>query len=283
MNTYGYGRERVIDMDNKALAKLVLLVGGLVLVALVLFASIAYVPTGHVGVLTMFGKVTGDYLPEGVHLVNPLKVNNKMSIRTQELKEAASVPSSEGLIITLDTSLLFHLNPEKAPEVFQRIGPNYINVVVEPNLRSAIRSVTAAHRADALYSAEREKVAQQIYAELQRELGPRGVAIENVLLREVQLPPTLKQSIEEKQRAEQESLAMAFRLDRERQEADRKRIEAEGIRDFQRTVSQGINEQLLTWKGIETTEKLATSPNAKIVVVGAGAGRSGLPLILGGN
>jgi prohibitin 1 len=283
MNTYGYGRERVIDMDNKAIAKLALLAGGLVLLALLLFASIAYVPTGHVGVLTLFGKVTGESLPEGVHLVNPLKVNNKMSIRTQELKEAASVPSSEGLIITLDTSLLFHLNPEKAPEVFQRIGPNYINVVVEPNLRSAIRSVTAAHRADALYSAEREKVAQQIYTELQRELGPRGVAIENVLLREVQLPATLKQSIEEKQRAEQESLAMAFRLDRERQEADRKRIEAEGIRDFQRTVSQGINEQLLTWKGIETTEKLATSPNTKIVVVGGGTGRGGLPIILGGN
>jgi hypothetical protein len=145
MNTYGYGRERVIDMDNKAIAKLALLAGGLVLLALLLFASIAYVPTGHVGVLTLFGKVTGESLPEGVHLVNPLKVNNKMSIRTQELKEAASVPSSEGLIITLDTSLLFHLNPEKAPEVFQRIGPNYINVVVEPNLRSAIRE--AARRA----------------------------------------------------------------------------------------------------------------------------------------
>lgn len=283
MNTYGYGRDRVIDMDSKTMAKLVLIGGGVVLIALLLFASIAYVPTGHVGVLTLFGKVTGDYLPEGVHIVNPFKVNNKISIRTQELKEAASVPSSEGLIITLDTSLLFHLNPEKAPEAFQRIGPNYINVVVEPNLRSAIRSVTAAHRADALYSAERERVAQQIFAELDRELGRRGIAVENVLLREVQLPPTLKQSIEEKQRAEQEALAMAFRLDRERQEADRKRIEAEGIRDFQRTVSQGINEQLLTWKGIETTEKLAASPNTKIVVVGGAGGRAGLPLILGGN
>lgn len=281
MNNYGFGRDRIINTDAKPLALLVGGVAAVLLLVILLWASIASVPAGHVGVLTLFGKVTGDALPEGIHLVNPFKVNHKISIRTQELKEQASVPSNEGLIMTLDTSLLFHLNPERAPEVFQRIGPDYIRVVVEPNLRSAIRSVTAAHKADALYSGERERVAQQIYADLVKELGRRGIEVENVLLREVTLPPTLKASIEEKQKAEQESLAMAFRLQRERQEADRKRIEAEGIRDFQRTVAQGISDQLLTWKGIEATERLANSPNTKVVVVGGQ--RGGLPLILGSD
>jgi regulator of protease activity HflC (stomatin/prohibitin superfamily) len=114
---------------------------------------------------------------------------------------------------------------------------------------------------------------------MEKELGARGIVIERVLLRDIQLPSTLRAAIEAKQQAEQESLAMSFRLQKERQEADRKRIEAEGIRDFQRTVAQGINQQLLTWKGIEATEKLADSKNTKVVVIGSG--KEGLPLILG--
>src|SRR5215472_7290858 len=122
-----------------------------ILILILIWASVAYVPAGHVGVLTLFGRVTGDVLPEGTHFVNPFKVNNTMSIRTQELKETASVPSDEGLVMTLDTSLLFRLNPEKAAEVFQKIGPNYVAIVVEPNLRSTIRSITSQHSANALY------------------------------------------------------------------------------------------------------------------------------------
>src|SRR5207245_10537311 len=102
-------------------------------VLILLYASIAYVPAGHVGVLTLFGRVTGDVLPEGTHLVNPLKGNNAMSIRTQELKETASVPSNEGLMMTLDTSLLFRLSPEKAADVYQQIGPTYVEAAEEPN------------------------------------------------------------------------------------------------------------------------------------------------------
>lgn len=250
-----------------------------VVLAVLLFASLAYVPAGHVGVLTLFGRVTEDVLSEGTHLVNPLKVNHKLSVRTQELQERASVPSKEGLIVTLDTSLLFRLNPQRAHEVFRTIGPNYVNVVVVPNLRSAIRSVTAANSANALYTGEREVVAQKIAEELVRELEERGVQIESVLLRDVQLPAMLKQAIEAKQQAEQEALRMNFVLQKERQEAERKRIEAAGIRDFQRIVAQGISAQLLTWKGIEATEKLAASNNAKVVVIGSG--KSGLPIILG--
>jgi prohibitin 1 len=249
-----------------------------VVIAIVLYASIAYVPAGHVGVLTLFGRVTGDVLPEGTHLVNPFKVNNTMSIRTQEQKETASVPSNEGLVMTLDTSLLFRLNPKRAADVFQKIGPNYLDVVVEPTLRSAIRAVTAMHSANALYTGGREEVAQTIYDELVKQLGPLGVEVQSILLRDVQLPQMLKTSIEAKQQAEQDALRMAFVLQKEKQEADRKRIEAQGIHDFQQTVAQGISEQLLEWKGIEATERLANSTNAKVVLIGNT--RNGLPLIL---
>jgi prohibitin 1 len=249
-----------------------------VVIAIVLYASIAYVPAGHVGVLTLFGRVTGDVLPEGTHFVNPFKVNNTLSVRTQELKESASVPSDEGLVMTLDTSLLFRLNPSRAADVFQKIGPGYIDVVVEPTLRSAIRAVTAMHSANALYTGGREEVAQKIYDELVAQLGGRGVEVQSILLRDVQLPQMLKTSIEAKQQAEQDSLRMAFVLQKEKQEADRKRIEAQGIHDFQQTVAQGISEQLLEWKGIEATERLANSTNAKVVLIGNS--RNGLPLIM---
>ena len=249
------------------------------LVAIALFASVARVDSGNVGVLTLFGRVTGEVLPEGVHLVNPFKANNEMSIRTQEIKESASVPSSEGLVMNLDTSLIYHLNPEKAAEVYQKIGPNYMNVLVEPNLRAAIRESTASHSANALYTGEREAVAKQIYSQLADKLGERGILVESVLLRDIQLPATLKSSIESKQQAEQEALAMNFRLQKETQEAQRKRIEAGGIRDFQQIVAQGISPQLLEWKGIEATESLAKSNNSKVVVIGNS--KNGLPLILG--
>jgi regulator of protease activity HflC (stomatin/prohibitin superfamily) len=232
-----------------------------------------------VGVLTLFGRVTGEVLPEGVHLVNPFKVSNQLSIRTQEIKESASVPSSEGLVMNLDTSLIYHLNPEKAAEVYQKIGPNYMAVLVEPNLRAAIRESTASHTANALYTGEREMVAKQIYDQLSDRLGQRGILVESVLLRDIQLPMTLKSSIEAKQQAEQEALAMNFRLQKETQEAQRKRIEAAGIRDFQQIVAQGISPQLLEWKGIEATESLAKSSNSKVVVIGNS--KNGLPLILG--
>lgn len=255
-----------------------ILVAGLFLVILLL-SSVARVDSGNVGVLTLFGRVTGEVLPEGVHLVNPLKANHELSIRTQELKESASVPSSEGLVMNLDTSLIYHLNPEKAAEVYQKIGPEYMAVLVEPNLRAAIREATASHTANALYTGEREMVAKQILDQLSNKLGLRGVLVESVLLRDIQLPATLKSSIESKQQAEQESLAMNFRLQKETQEAQRKRIEAAGIRDFQQIVAQGISTQLLEWKGIEATENLAKSSNAKVVVIGNN--KNGLPLILG--
>jgi regulator of protease activity HflC (stomatin/prohibitin superfamily) len=145
-------------------------------------------------------------------------------------------------------------------------------------MRSAIRSVTAAHSASALYTGGREEVGQRIYEELVRQLSNRGVEVQSVLLRDIQLPQMLRSSIEAKQQAEQDALRMAFVLQKEKQEADRKRIEAQGVRDFQQTVTQGISQQLLEWKGIEATEKLANSSNTKVVIIGNT--KNGLPLIL---
>jgi len=272
---------RVIDARASSLGKLIL--GGFVafLLLIFLFNSITTIPAGHIGVLTLFGRVTDEQLDSGIHLVNPLKKVNEMSVRTQALKESADVPSEEGLVMRLDTSLVFHLNPSKAANVYKDLGLNYIESIVEPTLRSAIREATASHSANALYSSARQEVQNQIRAALQRDLAPRGIEVEDVLLRDIQLPMSLKASIELKQQAEQESLAMNFKLQKEKQEAERKRIEAQGIRDFQTTVSQGISNQLLEWKGIEATETIAKSANTKIVVIGNS--KNGLPLVLGGG
>lgn len=279
MTIFNQGPGKVITVDPNPVLRLIGFgIAAIVVVALI-FTSVARVESGNVGVLSLFGRVTGEVLPEGIHLVSPFKANNEMSIRTQEIKESASVPSSEGLVMNLDTSLIYHLNPEKAAEVYQKIGPSYVTVLIEPNLRAAIREATASHSANALYTGEREMVAKQIYDQLASLLGQRGFMVESILLRDIQLPATLKTSIEAKQQAEQEALAMSFRLQKETQEAQRKRIEAQGVRDFQQIVAQGISPALLQWKGIEATELLSKSPNAKIVVIGNP--KNGLPLILG--
>jgi prohibitin 1 len=278
MPEFNVNTQRVIDINPKSLFRGAGMVIVIVVVVIFLFASVTSVSSGHVGVLTLFGRVTGVALAEGIHLINPFKVSHEMSIRTQEVKESASVPSSEGLVMNLDTSLIFDLNAQRAADVYQKIGPNYIEVLIEPNLRAAIREATAAHTANALYTGEREMVAKQIREQMASILTKRGINIESVLLRDIQLPMTLKASIEAKQQAEQESLAMSFRLQKEKQEAERKRLEAQGIRDFQQIVAQGISSQLLEWKGIEATENLAKSANAKVVVIG---NSKGLPLILG--
>jgi prohibitin 1 len=267
------------SMPNlRGTGKRILQLAILVVLIIVVLASTTSIPTGNVGVLTLFGRVTGETLPEGIHVVNPLKSVQKLSVQTQSVKESANVPSNEGLILALDTSLLFRLDKDKAAFVYQTVGDNYAEKIVEPTLRAAIRASTSAHSANALYTNARELVQQQIQDELKSQLAPRGVIVENVLLRDVQLPAMLKGSIEAKQQAEQDALRMSFILQKEKQEAERKRIEAQGIADFQKIVATGISPQLLEWKGIEATEKLATSANAKVVIIGNP--KNGLPLVL---
>jgi len=254
-------------------------------VALFLLFSVAnpivVIPAGHVGVQDFFGKVLPNTLKPGPGLVIPFTRVVTMSVRTQEFMEVADTPSKEGLIINLDVSLLYRIDPNKAVEIYKTVGGNYREIVVQPQLRSAIREVTASYEAKALYSAERERVANEIkglYAKMTQE---RGVITDQVLLRKIGLPNTLTLAIQEKLKREQESEQMKFVLQKEQQEAERKRIEAQGISDFQRIVSQGINPQILEWKGIEATEKLANSQNTKVVVIGNP--KNGLPLILGGE
>jgi prohibitin 1 len=252
-----------------------------VVLAIPAMNSVACVRTGHVGVVTVFGRVTGTTMSEGIHVVNPLARVHELDIKTQEVKERAAVPSKEGLIMGLEASVLYHLDPARAADVYQKVGSEYRDVLLVPSFRAAIRAVTAANLASTLYSDAREAVAQQIRSDLQAQVQPRGIVVENVLLRDLQLPDTLKQAIEAKQQAQQEAQRMEYVLQRERQEAERKRVEAQGIKDFQNVVTEGISEKLLEWKGIEATIELARSQNAKIVVVGNP--KTGLPLIFSGD
>ena len=237
------------------------------------------VPAGHVGVKDFFGSVAAATLQPGINVVMPMTRVVEMSVQTQEVKEVAEVPSQEGLILSLETSLLFQLDPTKAAEIYRTVGREYINKIVEPQFRSAIREVTASYEAKALYSAEREKIANEIFGLFRRLAGERGIIVQQVLLRRIGLPPVVANAIQEKLRREQEAEQMKFVLQKEQQEAERKRIEAQGIADFQRIVAQGISAQLLEWKGIEATEKLAASSNSKVVVIGGS--KNGLPIILG--
>jgi regulator of protease activity HflC (stomatin/prohibitin superfamily) len=158
------------------------------------------------------------------------------------------------------------------------VGPDYVNILLVPQVRSVTRGVTSEYEAKALYTSERELLSGKIRDHLEKNVAPRGITIEAIPLRSVRLPDRLTQAIEEKLQADQASQRMQFVLLKETQEAERKRIEAQGISDFQKIVAQGISDQLLRWKGIEATEKLAQSPNSKVVVIGSG--KDGLPIIL---
>ena len=254
-----------------------LLVAGLVFLGGAFSQTISVVPAGSVGVVDFFGKVSPITLKAGVNIRNPLARVVLFTIKTQQTQEIMQVPSKEGLNVQLDASLLFHLDPDKVFEIYKTVGRNYIDIILNPQFRSVTRGVTSQYDAKALYTSKREELADKIMAELTDAVGDRGIVIEAVPLRQIKLPSRLSASIEEKLQAEQESQRMQFVLAKEEQEASRKRIEAQGIADFQEIVTEGINENLLRWKGIEATENLAKSPNSKMVIIG---GKDGMPLIL---
>ncbi|MDP3181387.1 MAG: prohibitin family protein [Desulfobaccales bacterium] len=252
-----------------------LLAGGVILATLI-FSMVRVVPPGHVGVLVLLGKVYGS-VTEGVHLINPLASMELMNVRTKEVFEHAEAPSKEGLNVALEVSCLYHLNPTEAANIYRQVGPNFEAVVVNPQFRAAIRGITVNHEAKDLYTSSRELISNEIFQDLETNLGKRGIIVETILLRKIDLPKLVVEAINAKLAADQQAQQMRFVLDKERQEADRKRIEAQGIQDFQRIISQGLSDQLLRWRGIEATRALAESANSKIVIVG---GRDGLPLIL---
>jgi regulator of protease activity HflC (stomatin/prohibitin superfamily) len=252
------------------------ILAAVVVAGALIFSMVKVVPPGHVGVLVFMGKVYGT-VGEGLHLINPLTNLESMTVRTQEVFEHAEVPSREGLNIILEVSCLYHLRPDKADEVYRKIGPHYREVVIKPQFRAAIRGATVKHDAKDLYTSGRELVSTEIYKGLEKDLGKRGFVVESILLRKIDLPKQVVEAINAKLAADQEAQRMEFVLVKEKQEAERKRIEAQGIQDFQRIVSQGISDQLLRWKGIEATSRLAESNNTKVIIVG---GKDGLPVIL---
>jgi prohibitin 1 len=251
----------------------------LIIALLLLFSkSVVVIPAGHVGVKVLFGRVYAEALDSGIHIVNPLLKIYEMSVRTQQISEVANVPSKEGLNVNLDITILYSLNPTQASNVFRTIGLNYENIIIIPQLRSVVRGVTAGYEAKALYTAEREALANLMKEQLKPIVENRGITLENVMLRSVKLPEILSTAIEKKLEAEQQAEQMKFVLQREQQEAERKRIEAKGISDYNEAVALSLTKEILQLRGIEATLKLAESGNTKIVIAG---GKDGLPVILG--
>lgn len=256
-------------------------VGSMLLILVAISEFITVIPAGNVGVVDTFGDVSETTLKPGINFVNPLADVINFSIKTQEIKEVAEVPSREGLTVQLELSVLYHLDPNNADDVYKGVGEQYADVILTPILRSVTRTVTAEYDAKALYTSQREVLAKKIQEELAAKVQPRGIIIESIPLRKVVLPDKVTSAIEDKLAAEQESQRMEFILTKEKQEAERKKIEALGIADYQKIIAQGLDANVLKWKGIEATERLANSPNSKVIIVGTGSDQ--LPVLLGGQ
>lgn len=264
---------------NHAIRNLkIILLTSLGVIFLICAIETAYVvPPGMVGVVVTLGHV--DARSSGLHFRIPIISSVEiMSTKTQLLEEKNVIPTKEGLAVTLDTAVLFRLDATKTASLYKQVGTDYINVLIKPEASSAVRGLTSESEAKALYSSGRTLIQDSLKTELEQKLGPRGIIVEDVLLKDIILPEQLSKSIELKVQAEQESARMEFVLKKEKQEAERKSIEAGGIADFQRIVSEGISEELLKWKGVEATEKFAGAPNTKIVIMGNSG--SSLPVIL---
>jgi regulator of protease activity HflC (stomatin/prohibitin superfamily) len=232
------------------------------------------IPTGSVGVQSTQGFVSATSLPSGFHLVNPFTDVIYYSTRLKDVKETIEATSKEGLAFNVDVSIQYQIDPQKAADIYQKIGTDESDILVS-RFRSVVRGITAIYPAEAIYSTKRQEVASQMRQRLTEQIEPLGFMVEDVLLREVKLPDTLQAAIQEKLKAEQESRQMTFVLERERQEAERKRIAARGDADAQKIVSQGLTPEGLQLRSIEAMEKLATSANSKVIVVG---GQGNAPL-----
>lgn len=260
-----------------------------ILLALV-FSCIVQVGPGHVGVPILFGNVQNNVLHSGLNIVNPLVTVEKLDIKTQaytmsgihdegDLKgdDAITTLSSDGLSLKLDVTVWFRLNESDAPQLLRTIGIDYIEKIVRPATRTALRDVSVMFSATDIYSAKREDFITQITKNLETSFQGRGIVLERVLMRNVELPQRVKEAIDEKISAEQRAQQMVYTLQKERQEAERKKVEAQGISDYNRIVSQSITDQVLQLKGIEATLELAKSSNSKMVIMNG----KNLPLIFG--
>jgi len=260
--------------------------------ALVLLLSIApflpgcrcpTVDSGHRGIVfkTLGGGTSKEVLGEGTHFIPIWNFVIPYDTRVHEMKEQLIVLTSNGLTLRVDASVRYRPKVDELFELQTQIGQDYDQKVIGPVVRSEARKVFGRYQPEEIYSTKREEIERQIYEEVLRALEGKHVIVEAVLVRDVDLPETIKTAIADKLAEEQRVQKMRFTLDRERQEAQRKLIEADGIAKYQTIVRQGLTQEYLQFKGIEATARLAESQNSKLVIVGAG--KSGLPVILGGE
>lgn len=223
---------------------------------------------GEVGVKRRFGKLDPVVRGSGIHSYNPFTTTIlKVPIRTINLPLALeNIPSKEGLNISAEMAVLYRIVPDKAPQVLTTIGEKYESVVLVSVFRSAAADVCARFYAKDMYTGQREEIEKEIADEMHKVLEPRGIIVESVLMKSIELPKGLAQSIEQKLEAEQQAQQMDFVLQKERKEAERKVIEAKGIADSQKIISEGLNKQIIEYKTIEAFRQLSTSPNSKIII-----------------
>jgi regulator of protease activity HflC (stomatin/prohibitin superfamily) len=258
----------------------------IILPVVFLWSSLTYtIDSGHAGlVFHTFGNGINPETPpktSGFHLKAPWDKVYEYEVRQQELFENLEVLSSNLLKIKLDMTVFYQPTYDKLGYLEIERGSRYESKVIQPAMRSVAREVIAQYLPEEFNTTKREQIQLEIEKRLEEKLTNNYIQLNDVLIRNIELPLTLQQAIERKLQQEQESLEYEFRIEKASKEAERKRIEAEGIRDFQNIVTQSITDKLLKWKGIEATTILAESNNAKVVVIGSG--ENGLPLILGGN
>ncbi len=241
---------------------------GIVLgIVLIVASGIRIIGPGEVGVLSLYGKVMDKEIDSGVNLVNPLMSVHTFSVKTREMKETMMVPSQEGLQVELDVSILYRMNFEDASEIFRTIGPDYEDIVILPTFRSAVRDVSVNYDARDLYTSGREIIEKSLTDALEASLRTRGFILEKVLFRSVTLPPMVAQAIEEKLKADQEAQKMTFVLQKEQMEMERKKIEAEGIKEANRIISESLTSNYIRWYRIEMLKELVNSPNNTIIII----------------
>jgi regulator of protease activity HflC (stomatin/prohibitin superfamily) len=268
----------------KRYATPVRIIGVIIVLLGVLTSCIIQVDAGEVGVQKLFGKVQPSVLGSGLHFINPLVDVVKMDVKTQNYTmsgiqdeghkngdDAIRVLTADGLEVTIDLSVLYRVVPADAPRLLSETGDNYEDKIVRPITRTRIRDNAVYYDAVSLYSTKRDEFQQRIFKTIEDDFRKRGLLLENLLVRNITLPQSVKSAIELKINAEQESQKMQFVLQKEKQEADRKRIEAQGIADYQRIISESLTDKQLQYESIKAQLEVAKSPNAKVIIMGKGS------------
>ena len=230
------------------------------------YRSFTTVPAGYVQVRNLFGNVYKEELTPGMHAINPLTGGELIDVRTRQLEEKMEVPTREGLIAGLDVSVVYHVNPTKASDIYSGIGLEYEKTIVTPFIRNATRDTVAKYVAADLYGSARGKISNDIFTAIQPEYNTRGFILERVLLRDVRIPQKVKDAIETKLQAQQQAEQMEFVLNKQKQESERMRIEADGIADSQKIIAGSLSAQYLQWKYLDTLHELSKSQNTTFII-----------------